>query len=98
MNCMVFPAADWQAQFFRSHKDNASSLSHSNAGGVKTLWKREGVPLLILGIDPGYAIVGFGLVESIQGKYRLAPFSSKWAAKECLSVCGVISLWMPALS
>ena len=28
--------------------------------------------MLILGIDPGYAIVGFGLVESIQGKYRLA--------------------------
>lgn len=39
---------------------------------MKTLWRREGVPLLILGIDPGYAIVGFGLVESIQGKYRLA--------------------------
>ena len=27
--------------------------------------------MLILGIDPGYAIVGFGLVESAQGKYRL---------------------------
>ena len=32
----------------------------------------EAVPLLILGIDPGYAIVGFGLVESAQGRYRLA--------------------------
>ena len=28
--------------------------------------------MLILGIDPGYAIVGFGLVESVQGKHRLA--------------------------
>ena len=28
--------------------------------------------MLILGIDPGYAIVGFGLVESAQGKYRMA--------------------------
>lgn len=28
--------------------------------------------MLILGIDPGYAIVGFGLVESSQGKYRMA--------------------------
>ena len=28
--------------------------------------------MLILGIDPGYAIVGFGLVESVQGKYRMA--------------------------
>ena len=28
--------------------------------------------MLILGIDPGYAIVGFGLVESLQGRYRLA--------------------------
>ena len=27
--------------------------------------------MLTLGIDPGYAIVGFGLVESTQGKYRL---------------------------
>lgn len=27
--------------------------------------------MLILGIDPGYAIVGFGLVESVQGKYRM---------------------------
>lgn len=27
--------------------------------------------MLILGIDPGYAIVGFGLVEAGQGKYRL---------------------------
>lgn len=27
--------------------------------------------MLILGIDPGYAIVGFGLVEVMQGKYRL---------------------------
>ena len=27
--------------------------------------------MLILGIDPGYAIVGFGLVESAQGRYRL---------------------------
>ncbi len=27
--------------------------------------------MLILGIDPGYAIVGFGLVESAQGKHRL---------------------------
>ena len=32
----------------------------------------EGVLLLILGIDPGYAIVGFGLVESAQGRYRLS--------------------------
>ena len=28
--------------------------------------------MLILGIDPGYAIVGFGLVEADRGKYRLA--------------------------
>ena len=28
--------------------------------------------MLILGIDPGYAIVGFGLVESSGGKQRLA--------------------------
>ena len=28
--------------------------------------------MLILGIDPGYAIVGFGLVEAAQGKYRMA--------------------------
>ena len=28
--------------------------------------------MLILGIDPGYAIVGFGLVETDRGKYRLA--------------------------
>ena len=28
--------------------------------------------MLILGIDPGYAIVGFGLVAANQGKYRLA--------------------------
>lgn len=27
--------------------------------------------MLILGIDPGYAIVGFGLVESAGGKHRL---------------------------
>lgn len=27
--------------------------------------------MLILGIDPGYAIVGFGLVESMGGKQRL---------------------------
>lgn len=27
--------------------------------------------MLILGIDPGYAIVGFGLVESTMGQYRL---------------------------
>ena len=27
--------------------------------------------MLILGIDPGYAIVGFGLVEADQGKYRM---------------------------
>lgn len=27
--------------------------------------------MLILGIDPGYAIVGFGLVQSDQGKYAL---------------------------
>lgn len=27
--------------------------------------------MLILGIDPGYAIVGFGLVESVGGKQRL---------------------------
>lgn len=27
--------------------------------------------MLILGIDPGYAIVGFGLVESAGGRYRL---------------------------
>lgn len=27
--------------------------------------------MLILGIDPGYAIVGFGLIESIGAKYRL---------------------------
>ena len=27
--------------------------------------------MLTLGIDPGYAIVGFGLVESALGKYRL---------------------------
>ena len=27
--------------------------------------------MLILGIDPGYAIVGFGLVEANRGKYRL---------------------------
>lgn len=27
--------------------------------------------MLILGIDPGYAIVGFGLVESGAGRYRL---------------------------
>ena len=27
--------------------------------------------MLTLGIDPGYAIVGFGLVESAQGKYHL---------------------------
>lgn len=27
--------------------------------------------MLILGIDPGYAIVGFGLVEASGGKYRL---------------------------
>ena len=30
-----------------------------------------GVPVLVLGIDPGYAIVGFGLVESAQAKYRM---------------------------
>ena len=28
--------------------------------------------MLILGIDPGYAIVGFGLVDADRGKYRLA--------------------------
>lgn len=28
--------------------------------------------MLILGIDPGYAIVGFGLVEAVPGKQRLA--------------------------
>ena len=28
--------------------------------------------MLILGIDPGYAIVGFGLVEADRGKYRMA--------------------------
>ena len=28
--------------------------------------------MLILGIDPGYAIVGFGLIEANRGKYRLA--------------------------
>ena len=27
--------------------------------------------MLILGIDPGYAIVGFGLVEANRGKYRM---------------------------
>ena len=27
--------------------------------------------MLILGIDPGYAIVGFGLVESVQGKCKM---------------------------
>ena len=27
--------------------------------------------MLILGIDPGYAIVGFGLVEADRGKYRM---------------------------
>lgn len=27
--------------------------------------------MLILGIDPGYAIAGFGLVEARQGKYRM---------------------------
>ena len=27
--------------------------------------------MLILGIDPGYAIVGFGLVEAGQGRYRM---------------------------
>ena len=27
--------------------------------------------MLILGIDPGYAIVGFGLVDAAQGKYRM---------------------------
>ena len=27
--------------------------------------------MLILGIDPGYAIVGFGLVEASRGKYRM---------------------------
>ena len=30
--------------------------------------------------------------------FKSAPFSSKWAAKEWRRVCGVISLWMPALS
>ena len=28
--------------------------------------------MLILGIDPGYAIVGFGLVKTDRGKYQLA--------------------------
>ena len=28
--------------------------------------------MLILGIDPGYAIVGFGLIDAVRGKYRLA--------------------------
>ena len=28
--------------------------------------------MLILGLDPGYAIVGFGLVEADRGKYRMA--------------------------
>ena len=27
--------------------------------------------MLILGIDPGYAIVGFGLIEANRGKYRM---------------------------
>ena len=36
----------------------------------ETSW--EDMPLLILGIDPGYAIVGFGLVESARGAHRLA--------------------------
>ncbi len=31
-----------------------------------------GVCVLILGIDPGYAIVGFGLVEAAGNRYRLA--------------------------
>ena len=34
--------------------------------------------MLILGIDPGYAIVGFGLVEADRGKYRM-------------TVCGAIN-------
>ena len=37
-----------------------------------TLDKVEGgMRVLILGIDPGFAIVGFGLVESVGGKQRL---------------------------
>ena len=30
--------------------------------------------MLVLGIDPGYAIVGFGLVETERGKQRLVKY------------------------
>ena len=43
-----------------------------NCDRIYVRLKIGGVGLLILGIDPGYAIVGFGLVEADRGKYRMA--------------------------
>ena len=34
--------------------------------------------MVILGIDPGYAIVGYGAVETVRGNNRMLAYSHAW--------------------
>ena len=40
------------------------------------LGKKGGGILRIIGIDPGYAIVGYGAVESVRGNHRMLTYGA----------------------